>query len=588
MALSLTAICYLNAHVLKSETRTRTRAESLYRYGFFLTDVAAQSGINCVHDEPVLDSKLSSIMPEVASMGASVTVVDYDQDGWDDIYVTNSAPGSQNHLYHNLHNGKFEDVAAKFGIADLNKPGTGACMGASWGDYDNDGYPDLLVYKWGRPELFHNDKGKGFTEVTEKARLPAFVNANSASWIDYNRDGKLDLLICGYYPDNVNLWHLNSTKMMPASFEYASNGGSKFLLKNLGNGIFKDVTKSSGIDSHRWTLAIGAADLFGSGYPDIVLANDYGVSQVYKNEGGTHFDEVGRQLGIGYAPKSGMDVSFGDIYDQGKQSIYVSNIYSDGNLTQGNNLWVPRGSGSSLHYVNEAQDAGVEVGGWSFGAQFVDLNNDGFQDLFLTNGYISADRNKSYWYDFSKISGGNHSIISDAANWPPIGNMSLSGYEQKRVWINDGFGKFTDVAQAVGVNDLHDGRAVAVSDLWNDGAMDVLVANQTGPLLVYRNEVDPKNSWVEFDLRGRKCNSEAVGAQVTLKWKNGQGQVLSQEQDVASSSGFCAQNSHRLHFGLGRGGKISSVTIKWPEIPVATQVIRNVPENTIVHIEEAR
>src|SRR5262249_37592537 len=158
------------------------------------------------------------------------------------------------------------------------------------------------------------------------------------------------------------------------------------------------------------------------------------------------------------------------------------NIWEDGILLQGNNLWVPGPPTPSgtLPYQNLAQDMGVERGGWSWGAQFGDLNNDGTLDLYLVNGYVSLDRDKSYWYDFSKIAGGQTRVISDAKNWPSMENRSLAGYQQKRVWLNDGAGKFTDVAQAVGVTDTHDGRAVALVDLWNRGMLDVVVANQCG------------------------------------------------------------------------------------------------------------
>jgi hypothetical protein len=136
-----------------------------------------------------------------------------------------------------------------------------------------------------------------------------------------------------------------------------------------------------------------------------------------------------------------------------------------------------------LKYENLARDMGVELGGWSFGAQFGDLNNDGYLDLYLTNGYISLSRTKSYWYDFSRVAGGNSKIIADAADWPAFNGRSLSGYQQKKVWINDGAAKFVDVAQAVGATDTYDGRSVALADLWNRGVLDVVVANQRGPLL---------------------------------------------------------------------------------------------------------
>ena len=219
LASLLGTIAWLNHRALAPTPTAIAGQEAIRRYGFTLQEVSKQSGVDFTHQSPTLDPALAHIMPQIASMGASVTVVDYDRDGWPDFYVTNSGEDSQNYLYHNLHNGKIEDVAAKMGIADLNHQETGVSMGAVWGDYDNDGFPDLLVYKWGKPELFHNDGGKNFTRVSEMADLPAWINANSATWLDYDGDGKLDLLICGYYPDGVNLWHLKNTRIMPDSFE---------------------------------------------------------------------------------------------------------------------------------------------------------------------------------------------------------------------------------------------------------------------------------------------------------------------------------------------------------------------------------
>ena len=562
----LGSVAWLNHRMTLPEPPPIPAPDVLARYGFVLQEVAHQSGIDFTHHAPTLDPALAPIMPQVASMGASVTVADFDKDGWPDIYVTDSAEGGQNHLYHNNHDGTFTDVAAKMGLADLNRPGTGVCMGAVWGDYDNDGYPDLLVYKWGRPELFHNDGGKGFTRVTESAGLPAWVNANSATWVDYDNDGKLDLLICGYYPDGVDLWHLKNTRMMPDSFEFANNGGHKYLLHNLGSGKFEDVTQKMGMGAdQRWTLAVGTADLRGTGFQDIVLANDYGAAEIYANDGGKGFREIGNSANVGYQAKSGMSLSFGDIQNSGQFALYITNISAPGNLVQGNNLWVPSGQSQSLHYDNLAGEDGVEMGGWSFGAQFGDLNNDGTLDLFLTNGYISASREKDYWYDYSRISGGNGGIIADAKNWPPIKDMSLSGYERKHVWMNDGYGKFKDVAGAVGATDTHDGRAVAEADLWNTGALDVLVATQRGPLLLYKNTVAPNRHWAEFELIGTRANRDAVGASLRLYWKGADGLEVSRLQQVAAASGFCAQNDHRLHFGLGKNPTIEKAVIRWPD-----------------------
>jgi enediyne biosynthesis protein E4 len=569
-----------------SGPRTQARAQqsrdsALARYACFFEEVSKQCGIDFKHQSPVkLDSRLSHIMPIIASMGASVTVVDFDRDGWPDLYVVTSIEGGKNRLYRNKHDGTFEDVAEKMGIADLNSVEAGVCMGAVWGDYDNDGYEDLLVYRWGRPELYHNDKGKGFTRVTDKAGLPAWVNANSAVWLDFDGDGLLDLFIAGYWADDINLWNLATTKIMPESFQYANNGGRKYLLRNKGDGTFEDVTEKMGIHSKRWTLAVAAADLRGTGYPDIVLANDYGVNEYYANQGGKGFVEIGAKNKIGDQSKSGMSVSFGDIYNQGRFSIYVTNISEPGILLQGNNLWVlpPKAAKNELVYDNYAGSLGVEMGGWSWGAQFGDLNNDGLVDLFLTNGYISADRHHAYWYDYSLIAGSASKIISDAANWPPMKGRSLGGYQQKCVWLNRN-GKFDDVCRAVGVNDTFDGRAVALVDLWNRGVLDVVLANQNGPLLVYQNTVAPDNDWIQFELKGTKSNTSAIGAQVRLHWNGGV-----QVQEVSGGNGYASQNQRRLHFGLGKNAQVERAVIRWPS--GQTQTI-DAPKIRMVHtIEE--
>lgn len=537
------------------------------RYGLYFQEVAKAAGIEFTHRAPTLDAKLEHIMPEVASMGAAVSVVDVDRDGWQDLYVTNSGEGSANRLYRNLGDGTFRDVAVDMGVAEVNQAGTGVSMGAVWGDYDNDGYDDLFLYKWGRPELFRNDAGRRFVRVTESAGLPPWVNANTAIWLDYDRDGWLDLFIAGYYAEHINLWQLTSTKIMPESFEYAQNGGRKYMLRNRGDGSFEDVTAQLGIQSRRWTLAVTAADLRGTGYPDLFMANDYGVSELYINEGGTHFREVGKQTGVGFAPKSGMNAAVGDVLNRGQFAIYETNISEPGILLQGNNLWVPKAesTGESLTYDNLARAMGVELGGWSFGAQFGDLNNDGALDLYLTNGFVSANRDKNYWYDFSKVASGNTAIIADAKNWPPMQGRSLSGYQQKCVWLNDGAGQFFEVAQAVGVTDTYDGRAVALADLWNRGVLDVVVANQRGPLLLYKNTVTPENQWIAFELEGSTSNRSAIGAQVRVFW-NGQEQV----QEVSGGSGFGAQNQRRVHFGLGKQPQLDKVVIRWPSGHVQT------------------
>jgi hypothetical protein len=568
VALICTPAVYRKLDPRRSVTAENPGAKlALANYGFYLQESSKAAGINFQHTSPHLDSKLDHIKEEVSSMGAAVSITDFDHDGFPDVYVTNSGEGSKNALYRNLGNGKFEDVAAQVGLADVNLPGGGVSMGAVWGDYDNDGYEDLFLYKWGKPELYHNDGGKHFTAVSETAGLPAWVNANTAVWFDYDGDGKVDLFVGGYYDEHIDLWHLKDTKIMPLSFEYAQNGGRKYLFHNLGNGRFEEVSEKMGISSRRWSLAAVAADLRGTGYPDLFVANDYGVSELYLNDHGHGFHEAGRDTGVGYAPKSGMTAAVGDVLNNGQFGIYVSNITEDGVLTQGNNLWMPKAgtSGDKLQYENMANVMGVEAGGWSFGAQFGDLNNDGLMDLYVVNGDISLDKKKNYWYDFSKVAGGNQAIISDAANWPALAGRSLAGYQQKKVWMNDGAGSFKEVAQVVGVTDIFDGRSIAFADFENRGVLDAVVANQNGPLLYYRNTVTPGNNWIEFDLTGQKANRSAIGAHVTVYWKGHE-----QAQEVSGGSGFCAQNQRRLHFGLGKADQVEKVEIRWPSGKVQT------------------
>jgi hypothetical protein len=231
---------------------------------------------------------------------------------------------------------------------------------------------------------------------------------------------------------------------------------------------------------------------------------------------------------------------------------------------QANDLWVPRkaaadAAAGTLEFENLASSLGVDLGGWSWGAQFGDLNNDGATDIYLVNGYVSAGERTSYWYDFAEIAVGHSAIIGDAKNWPPMRGRSLSGYQRKRVWINDGRGRFTEVAQVVGASDAYDGRAVALADLSNRGVLDVIVANQRGPLLVYRNTVAPGRHWIAFELEGRSTNRSAIGARVELHW-NGQVQV----QEVSGGSGFSAQNQRRLHYGIGEGTEVDRAVIRWP------------------------
>ena len=520
-----------------------------------LSEVARASGIEFVHQSPTLDPKVQHIAAHIAALGAGVSVTDVDNDGWPDLYFTSSRFGAPNVLYRNNHDGTFHDVAEEAGLADLNRPGEGVSMGAVWGDYDNDGLEDVLVYKWGYPQLFHNLGHLKFEDVTAQSGLRTWMNSNSAVWIDFDRDGLLDLYVTGYFRSDIDFWHLQSTRVMQESWEFASNGGKNLLFKNLGNGHFKDVTDSMGVGSTRWTLAATAADFNDDGWPDLYLANDYGPEELYLNKAGTRFEAV--SAGLGDDSKSGMAVAIGDVYNRGRHDAFVTNISEKGFLFQGNNLRL--NFLKELGRFDEVAKGPVADAGWAWGAQFGDLNNDGLLDLVIANGFISGDSTRSYWYAMSKIAGAQGNIFEDAKNWPAIGRASLSGYERSRVLLNKGNGQFVDVAESAGVTDRLDGRSVVMVDLFNRGMLDVVIANERNRPVVYKN-VATGGHWLELKLVGTRGNRSAIGAEVTVELGTAGGR---QRQVVDGGSGFCSQNDRRLHFGLGNN-LLGAVTIRWP------------------------
>jgi len=427
-------------------------------------------------------------------------------------------------------------------------------MGAVWGDFDNDGREDVLVYRYGYPALFRNLDGRHFQDVTAQAGLRRWVNSNSAIWIDYDRDGLLDLYITAYFRD-FDLWHLETTKIMHNSFEFATNGGKNLLFHNVGGGKFEDVTDKMGVGTTRWRLAAASADFNGDRWPDIYVANDYGPEELYLNDRGKRF--VLTTAGLESESKSGMSATLGDAYNRGRLDAFVTNISERGYLFQNNNLRL--NEMSETHRFRNVAEGAVADAGWAWGAQFGDLNNDGANELFVANGFISADRNKSYWYSMSKIAGANGRFFEDAATWPAFGNASLSGYERSRVYMNRGVAGWMDVAQKVGVTDLYDGRAVALADLSSRGGVDVIVANQNQPAVLYRDYPDSTNHWIGLKLVGTRSNRSAIGAEVVLESGD-----LRQRRVVDGGSGFSSQNDRRIHFGLGAREWVDRVIIDWP------------------------
>lgn len=555
--------------------------------GFRLQEVSDEVGVDFVHHSPALDTALAPIEDYVASLGASVSVADVNDDGWPDLYFTNSSFGASNALYLNQGDGTFRDVASRVGVADVNRRGTGVSMGSLWADYDNDGDEDLLVYRWGYLSLYENlhaQRGSvQFREVTRKVGLRTWMNANGAVWLDYDRDGLLDLYVLGYYRNDLDLWDLETTSIMPNSFEYADNGGRNRLFHNVG-GRFEEVTDEMGVGSTRWTMAAASADFNDDGWPDLYLANDYGAESLYLNRSGESFEEM--EAGLGESG-SGMSVALGDLYNRGRLDVYVTNISERGYLFQGNNLRT--NFLDELGRFKETAKGPVADAGWAWGAQFGDLNNDGRSDLVVVNGFISESRKDDYWYSMSKITGAAEAVIKDARNWPTIGEKSLSGYQRSRLLVNRGGEGLVPAAEVVGLDDRYDGRAVATADLFNDGNLDLVVANQEGPALVYRNSVREGRHWLAFRLVGAavgdttqrgRSNRSAIGARVTVGYDGNRHTDV-----VTGGSGFASQNDRRLFFGLGDATRVDSAVVEWPS--GRRQVLRDLSVDRLHVIRES-
>ncbi|MGA5691402.1 CRTAC1 family protein [Cytobacillus pseudoceanisediminis] len=542
-------------------------------HGFEFKEMT-KSNIEFVHEKPTFDEKLENIMPWMSSTGAAVATADFNQDGYMDLYFVNSKKGSLNALYKNNGDGTFTNVAEEAGVADLNKEGVSSS--AVWFDYDNDGYPDLFVGMWGKSYVYKNNGDSTFTDVTNETGIQVNAYVSKAITLDYNRDGHLDLYIGTYFRDDQDLWNLTSTKIMYDDFENALNGGKNILYKNNGDGTFSDVSKQLGVEDTGWTLAAGSADVNNDGWPDIYNANDFGPDTLYINKEGKSFEPVVQSRGVGDDTFKGMNVDFADIFHDGNLSFYISNISKPGYLLEGNQLWH---AGKDGVFVDKAPEKGIKQAGFSWGAKFFDVNNSGNQSLMVTNGFISANKEKSYWFDMGTLATTPGYVIEDAKNWIPFGDKDFSGYENKFLFLNDGQ-TFKNVALDVGLDFVEDGRGIAAVDLLNEGVLDLAFANQGGRARVYKNTITNENNWIKLDLTGTyPSNRDAVGTRVIFEVD---GVETIMERDGGNSHG--GQSDPRIHFGLGTSSTVDKITIKWPS--GREQVLTNVSGNQILKITE--
>jgi hypothetical protein len=518
--------------------------------GMYFEDVTHKAGILYRHHPREFDNPYGSIMQGYARLGSAVAVADYDGDGYEDVFVTDSCATCKNHLYRNNGNFTFSDVAEQAGVAEGNDE-QNASTGALWFDFNNDGRPDLLVVRFGHSILYENLGDGKFRDVTKSAGLDRYMNAIKAISFDYDNDGYPDLFFGSYFQP-VNIFHPKSPHFFPESFETANNGGGVTVFHNNRNGTFTEVTQRIGIHTTGWTLDLGHGDANNDGFEDLYVANDFGTDRFYLNNGdGTFTDKTA--TAIGFDTKKGMNVDWGDYNNDGLLDIYVTNIYDD-YMKECAMLWQNMGDGT---FADVSYEVGTCDTGWGWGAKFVDYDNDGWLDLYVMNGWVSAGP-ENYVPDIFAMVTQPNVDLTDARNWPPIGKKSLSGYQRKRLFHNVG-GEFKEEASRHGLDSLRDGRGIAIADFDNDGRMDLFVTNADEEANLYRNILPTGAHWVTFVLEGTKSNHFAIGAQVRL---SSEGKTFLQY--VNGGNGFAAQSTTRVHFGLGNYSKVDSIEVRWP------------------------
>ncbi|MFZ0805211.1 MAG: CRTAC1 family protein [Candidatus Sulfotelmatobacter sp.] len=502
--------------------------------GFRFTDVTHPAGIQFQHNSGAFGGKF---LPE--TLGSGCAFLDYDGDGWQDILLINGAdwPGhkkqrSSLRLYHNNHNGTFTDVTVHAGL-DVELYG----MGVAVGDYNNDGFPDILITCVGQNRLFRNT-GKGtFVDVTNTSGLGKREGfSTSALWFDYDRDGRLDLFVCNYVkwsPEHDVFCSLDGKHKSYCTPE-AYRGQTCWLFHNRGNGTFEDVTAASGIfDSSSKSLGVAMIDDDHDGWIDLLVANDTQPNKLYRNQRNGTFKEAAVEAGLAFSnegkARAGMGVDVADFDNSGSPGVAITNFDNE-------MIGLYRLNGKTFEDIAPQSGVGMaSKNSLGFGCAFLDLNLDGWLDFAVANGHIDETvRNIR-------------------------GNV---GYAQPpQLFLNDGRGGFRDVASEVG-SDFDQpkvGRGLAYGDFDRDGDLDLLLTTNNGPAYLYRNDQLAGNRSIRFKLVGTTSNRDAIGAMVRL-FTGG----LTQSRMVKCGSSYLSQSELPVTVGVERRDKIDRVVIDWP------------------------
>ncbi len=520
--------------------------------GSWFEEVAERAGVLHKHTNRSFNNAYANIMKGYTALGAAVAVGDYNGDGFEDFFATTSQDNGKNLLYRNNGDFTFTEVGEAAGIANGNDA-SNASADALWFDYNNDGRLDLLVVRFGHSLLFENLGDGTFRDVSTRAGLnQQYLNSIVAIAFDYDRDGYLDILFGNYFQP-VNLFNPSTPHFFPESFETANNGGGVTLYHNNGDGTFTEVTDKAGLRCSGWVLDLGHADVDHDGDDDLYVAVDFGQDRFFVNNGDGTFSDMTEKT-IGVDTKKGMNADWGDFNNDGLFDVYVTNI-TDEYMREGNFLWKNNGD---LTFTDVARETGTYDTGWGWAGKFFDYDNDGWLDLYVVNGWVSAGE-ENYVVDIFQLITSPNVDLSDARKWPPMGNKTLSGYQEKCLFHNQEGTQFTNEAARHGLNSKLDGRGIAVADFDNDGRLDLLVSNANAKPLLYRNLQPTGNRWAQFSLQGTRSNPLAVGARL---WITAGGQT--QVGFVNGGNGFASQSSMRVHFGLGKAMLIERLEVAWP------------------------
>jgi enediyne biosynthesis protein E4 len=501
-------------------------------------DVTQQAGIRFVHNNGAFGKKF---LPE--TLGPGVAFIDYDNDGWPDIFLVNGMdwPGhtskhSTPKLYHNNHDGTFTDMTHKAGLDAVEMFG----MGVAVGDFDNDGYDDLFVSGYGQSHLFHNNGNGTFTDVTQKAGLGGVQEfSTGAAWVDYDKDGRLDLVVANYVQWNpeTDLYCTLDGKSKSYCTPESYKGTAVRLWHNRGDGTFEDVTKKAGLgDPTSKTLGIAVLDYDGDGWPDLLLSNDTQPNKLYRNNGNGTFTEKAVLAGVAFSEdgvaRAGMGVDTADYDRSGHPSLLITNF-----ANQMLSLYHNEGTGLFVDEAPQSEIGRASLLTLGFGCFFFDYDLDGWPDVFVANGHIDPD------------------IQRVQANvkyaMPP------------HLFRNMEKGKFEEVTKSVGAafSRPRVARGAAYADIYNDGRLDVLIATNGGPTVLFRNETTDgaANRSLRVKLVGTKSNRDGIGAMVRVLAAGG-----TQTQMMRSGSSYLSASELTLTFGLAQREKAESVEITWP------------------------